>query len=241
MLVIVLDATGKRQDEGRFIIFLQMIVQVYEIQTEEEAIQVLEAGVDHPGILVGEGEFPREVPLDHARRIFQVIPSKSKKLALTLSKDFAKISRIVEQLAPDILHIGTLIEWIHAADVVLLKQLFPNIQMMRSIPVTGAASVEIAKSYDGIADYLLLDSHQQEDAQIGATGRVHDWEISRQIVQTVRIPVILAGGLGPENVQQAIQKVRPAGVDSKTKTDAVGTHRKDLKLVRAFVQAARTV
>jgi len=55
----------------------------------------------------------------------------------------------------------------------------------------------------------------------------------------VHIPVFLAGGLGPENVAEAVRSVRPAGVDSKTKTDMAGTHMKDLDRVRLFHQAAR--
>ena len=110
---------------------------------------------------------------------------------------------------------------------------------MRSVPVTGLESVEIARSYEGIADFLLLDSHRANDRQIGALGVTHDWSISRQIVQGVRTPVILAGGLGPDNVADAIRAVGPAGVDSKTKTDKGATHTKDLEKVRLFVAAAR--
>jgi len=91
----------------------------------------------------------------------------------------------------------------------------------------------------GVADFLLLDSHRPFDKQIGALGVTHDWAISRRIVDLVSTPVILAGGLGPDNVAQAIQIVRPAGVDSKTKTDRDGSHAKDLERVRRFHAAAR--
>ena len=67
----------------------------------------------------------------------------------------------------------------------------------------------------------------------------HDWTISRRIVEAVHIPVILAGGLGPDNVAEAIRTVRPAGVDSKTKTDRDGSNAKDLDRVRRFHEAAR--
>ena len=109
---------------------------------------------------------------------------------------------------------------------------------MRSIPVVSEASIEIARSYEGIADFLLLDSHRESDRQIGALGITHDWAISRRIVEAVRTPVILAGGLGPDNVADAIRAVRPAGVDSKTKTDRDGSHQKDLERVRRFQEAA---
>jgi len=97
----------------------------------------------------------------------------------------------------------------------------------------------LAQSYDGIADFLLLDSHRASDVQIGALGIVHDWSVSRRNVEAVDLPVILAGGLGPDNVADAIRAVRPAGVDSKTKTDQHGSHAKDIERVRRFYQAAR--
>src|SRR5437773_7973042 len=110
--------------------------------------------------------------------------------------------------------------------------------LMRSIPVVGEASIALARSYEGIADFLLLDSHREADRQIGALGITHDWRISRRIVELVKMPVILAGGLGPDNVADAIRAVRPAGVDSKTKTDRDGSHQKDLDRVRGFQEAA---
>lgn len=68
----------------------------------------------------------------------------------------------------------------------------------------------------------------------------HSWDLDRRIIENVRTPVIIAGGLGPENVQNAIRVARPAGVDSKTKTDkSDGSHAKDLQKVSAFVKAAR--
>jgi len=110
---------------------------------------------------------------------------------------------------------------------------------MRSVPVTGPESVALAKSYDGIVDFLLLDSHREGDTQIGALGVTHDWSISRDIVESVKTPVILAGGLGPDNVADAIRAVRPAGVDSKTRTDRGDSHTKDFTKVAAFHQAAK--
>ena len=92
-----------------------------------------------------------------------------------------------------------------------------------------------------IADMLLLDSHRPGDPQIGAMGIPHSWKIDRTIVERVRIPVIIAGGLGPDNVVDAIRAVHPAGVDSKTKTDKDdGSHTKDLQKVRQFVSSAKS-
>src|SRR5262249_34534131 len=105
--------------------------------------------------------------------------------------------------------------------------------------VYGEESVAIAESYFDVANFLLLDSYRPTDKQIGALGVPHDWSISRRIVELSPVPVILAGGLGPDNVAEAIRIVRPAGVDSKTKTDCDGSHAKDLDRVRRFHEAAR--
>jgi phosphoribosylanthranilate isomerase len=113
---------------------------------------------------------------------------------------------------------------------------------MRSIPVVDETSVGIAQSYDGIADMLLLDSHRPGDVQIGALGVTHSWELDRMIVERVSIPIIIAGGLGPENVIAAITAAQPAGVDSKTKTDKDdGSHSKDLQKVKQFVERAKSL
>jgi phosphoribosylanthranilate isomerase len=95
------------------------------------------------------------------------------------------------------------------------------------------------RAIGGIADFLLLDSHDPGDRQIGGLGRAHDWTISRRIVDEVSVPAILAGGLDADNVAAAIAAVRPAGVDSKTKTDRADGNGKDLDKVRRFVAAAK--
>jgi phosphoribosylanthranilate isomerase len=83
-------------------------------------------------------------------------------------------------------------------------------------------------------------THVPGDRQIGALGITHSWELDRKIVERVRIPAIIAGGLGPDNVADAISVVHPAGVDSKTKTDKRdGSHAKDLEKVRQFLNLAR--
>ena len=122
----------------------------------------------------------------------------------------------------------------------LKKKFFP-LTVARSVPVRDQESISIAKSYDGIADLVLLDSYTPGDRQIGALGVTHDWALDRAIVQDVNIPVIIAGGLGPDNVCDAIKAIHPAGVDSKTKTDkSDGSHAKDLDKVQRFVSLAKS-
>jgi phosphoribosylanthranilate isomerase len=216
-----------------------MIVQIYEVQTPEEAIALTRIGVDHIGVLVGNGAFPRELHADRARAIFAATPSGAKRVALSPSADPNEVARVIAATQPDIIHIGAAIELLSTADTRRLKAEFPYVLIMRAVPIIDERSVEYARAYRGIADYLLLDSHDPGDRQIGALGRTHDWSISRRIVDEIRVPAILAGGLDADNVAAAIAAVRPAGVDSKTKTDRPNGAGKDLEKVRRFVAAAK--
>jgi len=217
-----------------------MIVQIYEVTTPAEAWALGAMGVDHIGVLVGDGSFPREQTIERAREIFAAIPAESEASVLSLSHDLDLIVRLTAALLPDILHLGAAPQHLSPAQLRTLKAEFPQVPLMRSIPVVDESSIALARSYDGIADWLLLDSYKSGDCQIGAVGVTHSWELDRRIIESVRIPAIIAGGLGPENVQGAIRVAGPAGVDSKTKTDkSDGTHTKDLQKVSAFVKAAR--
>jgi phosphoribosylanthranilate isomerase len=216
-----------------------MLVQIYEVQNPEEAKALARLGVDHIGVLVGNGAFPRELPPARALGIFAAVPSGTRRVALSLSADANEAARLSAAIQPGIIHIGAALELFSAADARALKSQFPNVLIMRWIPVVDESSIEWAKAYQGIADFLLLDSHDPGDRQIGGLGRTHDWNISRRIVEEVPVPAILAGGLGVDNVGGAIAAVKPAGVDSKTRTDRADGTGKDLERVRRFVTAAK--
>jgi phosphoribosylanthranilate isomerase len=216
-----------------------MLTQIYEVSTPSEADAISVLGVDHVGVLVGNGAFPREQSARKAAAVIAAIRNASKSVALFLSADLALIAYMARELKPAIVHLGASAELLQLAQIIDLRKALPNVLLMRSVPVTGPESVALAKSYDGIVDFLLLDSHREGDTQIGALGVTHDWSISRDIVGSVKTPVIVAGGLGPDNVADAILAVRPAGVDSKTRTDRGDSHTKDLAKVAAFNQAAK--
>jgi phosphoribosylanthranilate isomerase len=215
-----------------------MLTQIYEVSTPEAAKDISAIGVDHIGLLVGTGEFPREQPLAEAKRIAAGIRRPSKLSALFLSSDPAWIMETAKALGPDLIHLGAAPELLPPGAVARIKAQL-GLPIMRSIPVVDVQSVARAAAYVGIADFLLLDSYRADDRQIGALGVTHDWSVSRRIVLEVPIPVILAGGLGPDNVEAAIAAVGPAGVDSKTRTDVEGAHAKDLDKVRRFHEGAR--
>jgi phosphoribosylanthranilate isomerase len=217
-----------------------MIVQIYETSTPEEAQALVEIGVDHIGVLVGDGSFPREHSIEHAREILSAVPTHSKGSVLMLSSNVSLIEGIARELTPAILHLGASTDLLKPHDISALKERLQPLTIMRSIPVIDETSVAIAKSYQDIADILLLDSHRPDDTQIGALGVTHSWALDKIIVQSVRIPVIMAGGLGPHNVTDAINMAHPAGVDSKTKTDKAGSHSKDLTKVKRFAALAKS-
>ena len=216
-----------------------MLTQVYEVTDPETARAVSEIGVNHIGTKVGDGSRPRELTVLQARAVKGAVGAGSKFSALFMSADIDRISRWIADLSPTIAHFGAPADEVSPENVARLKERFPKTLMMRSIPIFGEESFAIALSYDGMVDFLMLDSIRKADRKFGALGVTHDWEISRRIVEAARCPVLLAGGLGPDNVAEAIRKVRPAGVDSKTKTDVDGGHAKDLDKVRRYHLAAK--
>ena len=97
----------------------------------------------------------------------------------------------------------------------ILRDELPGIAIVQVLHVRGEDAIEQAVRVSPFVDGILLDSGNPSLAvkELGGTGRVHDWEISRGLVEAVGIPVILAGGLTAGNVRQAIRQVRPYGVD----------------------------
>lgn len=217
-----------------------MIVQIYGVTTAEDAAMVAALGADHVGIAVGQSGQPDEVDMDTAQRIFAAIPASTRKVALTVSDDLDEIEALARALRPDILHVAAAISNFGAEATYALKSRLPQLPVMQTVAVVGPSALYVAVKLNSVADYLLLDTRDPDTGRLGITGLTHDWSVSRRIVETVGIPVILAGGLSPENVADAIRQVGPAGVDSATHTSrADDPRRKDPDRVRRFIEAAR--
>ena len=122
-----------------------MIVQIYEVTTPAEARALGAMGVDHIGVLVGDGSFPREQTIEKARELFAAIPSGSKASALSLSHDVDLIARLTAALKPDILHPGAAPPHLSPASLRTLKAEFPQVSLMRSIPVVDESSAALAR------------------------------------------------------------------------------------------------
>ncbi len=100
-------------------------------------------------------------------------------------------------------------------DYEALRKALPHVKLVQVIHVQNERSVAEAIAISQQVDALLLDSGSPDKAvkELGGTGRVHDWSLSRQIVQQAATPVFLAGGLRPDNVKAAIEAVQPFGLD----------------------------
>ena len=120
-----------------------------------------------------------------------------------------------------------------------LRTALPGIYIVQVIHVTSRDAIDAARSIAPFVDALLLDSGNPNlpIKQLGGTGRVHDWAISKTICSKLATPVYLAGGLNPENVGEAIRLVRPFGVDlcSGVRTNGALD---EAKLSRFFTQVA---
>jgi len=220
-----------------------MIIQIYAVTTPKEAVQFAQMGVDHIGFVAGcYNLVPGELEFVEARAICDAVSSQATSVALTMSTDVEEILRMVEAVSPNILHISTDIEDVpEKAMEELRTRLDPKIKLMKAIPVGGSESLEYSRRFAPLSDLFLLDSKVISMPGVGATGKIHDWDISCQIVESCGIPVILAGGLSAENVVDAIQKVQPWGVDSNTHTNIVGDPvLKDQRRVANFIAAVRS-
>ncbi len=218
-----------------------MIVQIYGVMSPDDGAMVAELGADQIGVVVGErGAVWDAGDFEAANGIFGAIKTSATKVALTPSSHVSEIEAVIRAVHFDVLHVAAGVDGVQADQVADLKRRHPGLRVIRTIPVTGPESVLAAKAFEDVADYLLLDSRDPNTMSVGATGRRHDWAISAQIVATVRTPVVLGGGLSPNNVREASRTVRPWGVDSNTLTSRLDTVRERTRSgCERFIEAAR--
>ncbi|HRH47714.1 MAG TPA: phosphoribosylanthranilate isomerase [Panacibacter sp.] len=119
-----------------------------------------------------------------------------------------------------------------------IRQQLPSVKLVQVIHVVDNSSVEEALEIAEEVDALLLDSGNPKLAvkELGGTGRVHNWHLSRKIVEQSKVPVFLAGGLNAANVQQAIERVQPYGLDLCSGVRTNGSL--DAAKLEAFFKAA---
>lgn len=217
-----------------------MKVQIYTLQSVEEALEVVSAGVHNIGITPASIGLPGEISYEVARDICKKVDGATK-VALSVSSNIDEIIEMVMFVNPDILHLCGEPGELNINGVQSLKERLEKLDkalpIMQAISVDDMSALDFAKEYEEISDYFILDTSTSAVQGVGASGNVHDWNVSKAIVDSVSIPVVLAGGLSPENVQEAISKVKPWGVDSLTHTNKFlkdGSFTKDIEKVREF-------
>lgn len=246
----------------------RVIVQIYEVQDRDEAEALIELGVDHIGSVLMADNVSRHDPL--AETLAYVSGSRKKSSLIPLFTDVDMISRALDLYRPDIVHFCEELTNNGSGkgrDAAFdgqqrIRDRFPEISIMRSIPIapSGLAervpTLEIARLFEPVSDFFLTDTllipdaTETESAQpvkgfVGITGKTCDWDMAAELVASSAIPVILAGGISPENVRDGIDVVKPAGVDSCTLTNAMDSegrpirYKKDLNKVKRMVDSVR--
>ena len=225
----------------------KVITQIYGIKSVADADMVVKLGADHLGVAYGEvGKTPGFLDFDQARAIFDCIGDRAIKVGLTVAYELNEILEMVNTVMPDILHLSGDIDKFSPEDVKKLKERVPGLKIMQAIPANSPRVYEYIKDYEPTSDFFLIDTVGEGIVGIGASGLTHDLSIDKKIVESTKVPCIIAGGLGPANVADAIRLVRPYGVDSLTKTNldikiTKGLERKDSEKVKAFIDAVREV
>ncbi|MFP4070741.1 MAG: phosphoribosylanthranilate isomerase [Desulfovibrionales bacterium] len=215
-------------------------IQVAGIRDAGEAELLLRCGVQWLGFPFGLPVHAEDTSRDEAARIIAGLPERAVPILITYLDRAHSITALARRL-------GVRGVQLHGKDVSVdeiqaLRSSCPDLLIVRSLVVrVDNASLLLQEVEDaaGYVDGFLTDTYDPESGAEGATGRVHDWSISRALVEKSPLPVILAGGLTPENVEQAIARVRPWGVDVHTGLEGPDG-RKDADLVGRFVNNANT-
>jgi phosphoribosylanthranilate isomerase len=201
-------------------------VKVCGTTTREDLEMVVDAGADALGFIVDVSvDTPREISAKQAVELARAAPPFVTTVLVTMPKSPEETVELASRVQPDVVQVH--------------GELTPGDLAFLSAKVHGdvvkAVSPENAPAYDTVADALLVDSLDEDGA--GGTGETHDWERTRELVESLESPVVLAGGLTPDNVAEAVETVRPFGVDVASGVES-GPGRKDADAVSAFVRAA---
>jgi len=211
-------------------------IKVCCIASEEEARLAIECGANILGLVSQMPSGPGVIDEDAIATIAAAVPPPTETFLLTSVCDAAGIIKQVRRCGTTGVQIcDALPEGAHAA----LRIALPATRLVQVIHVTGDASYDEAMLAAPDVDALLLDSGNPslQVKELGGTGRIHDWRVSRRIVEDAGIPVFLAGGLNADNVAEALAQVQPHGVDICSGVRTAG--RLDAAKLRSFVRAVR--
>lgn len=213
-----------------------MKVKTCGIKRIEDALKAVEFGADAIGLLVGQRHTSNDfVDKEQAKSIVSALPPFCSSVLVTHLEDTGEIISLAQ-------FTGVTTIQLHGdstpEDALHIKKELPYIKLTKALHVINRNSIELGRNYSNTVDAILLDTVNADTGQVGGTGITHDWNLSREIVETYDTPVILAGGLGPDNVKQAVTVVKPFGVDANSSTKGKDGF-KDYSKLEAFVRNAK--
>ncbi|MDQ7818750.1 MAG: phosphoribosylanthranilate isomerase [Melioribacteraceae bacterium] len=214
---------------------MKKIIQAAGIIDIEEARMLMDLGVEYLG-------FPLRLPVNkedltenEAAEVIKEIKLPHKAVLITYLCDADEIIALCDKLNVRIVQLHGNIE---IEELKKLKALRPDIEVLKSLVVYGNNLKELETTVNTLSqwvDLFITDTFDPVTGASGATGKTHDWRISRRLIEISTRPVIIAGGLNPSNVKNAILATKPAGVDVHTGIEAPNG-RKDLELTRKFIR-----
>ena len=187
-------------------------VKICCIASIDEARLAIRYGASAVGLVSEMPSGPGPIPEELIEEIAATIPPGVSSFLLTSKQD---VDSIIEQQRRTRVNTIQIVDRLLYGTHTDLKKALPGISIVQVIHVKGGESVKEAADVSKYVNAVLLDSGDQslKIKELGGTGRVHDWEISKRIVESVNVPVFLAGGLKSENINDAVNKVKPFGVD----------------------------
>ena len=210
-------------------------MKICGLTREEDLAIAVSMGADAVGFLVGVPESPRNLTLKRAENLLSKVPIFIDKVVVTPPKSIEWLLEVNNMLKPSAIQIHGKNE----LDSKIIQNSIKDTRLIKTIYVTknslNKKIIEYLKTFDAI----LLDSFNK--TQYGGTGKVHDWKLSRQIKKALEpIPVILAGGLTPDNIKEAILTVKPYAVDVASGVES-NPGIKDDKKIRTFIENAKQI
>lgn len=209
----------------------ELKVKICGNTNRKDALAAAKLGADLVGAIVEVPvDTPRKVTAQEAKEILADFSTPSGKVIVIMPRTIEEAAALYEEIRPDFvqLHGDESLQFVKE-----LRSLIPC-NIIKTIHV-DKASINEAKRFSRYSDALLLDTPSE---QLGGSGRTHDWALSRKIVEAAGVPVILAGGLTPENVAEAIRSVRPYAVDVSSGVEKK-EGKKDYAKVKKFIKNAK--
>lgn len=212
-------------------------VKICCVTSPEALALAVRHGADAVGLVGPMPSGTGIIDLDRARALARATPPTVASFLLSCATAPDQLVAEARRVAPTVLQI---VDAVAPAAYAALRRALPALKLVQVLHVTGEEAIVEARRVGGLVDALLLDSGEPHAPlrRLGGTGQVHDWSVSRRVVEAVApVPVFLAGGLNPGNVAEAIAKVQPFGVDLCTGLRTEG--RLDPAKLAAFMAAVR--